>query len=47
MHVNTLLVLFCIMSDLSYFMHCIVLLLAHIWLLYPLGHMYVEPELEV
>jgi hypothetical protein len=35
------------MSDLAYFMHCIILLLAHIWLLYPLGHVYTEPELEV
>jgi hypothetical protein len=23
------------------------LLLAHIWLIYPLGHVYMEPELEV
>jgi hypothetical protein len=25
---------------------CTILLLAHIWLIYPLGHMYKEPELE-
>jgi hypothetical protein len=35
------------MSDLAYFMHCIILLLVHIWLLYPFGHVYAEPELEV
>jgi hypothetical protein len=23
------------------------MLLAHIWLIYPLGHVYVDPELEV
>jgi hypothetical protein len=28
-------------------MHCTIMLLAHIWLIYPLGHVYVEPELEV
>jgi hypothetical protein len=46
-HDNTLLVLLCIMNDLAYFMHCIILLLVHIWLLYPFGHVYAEPELEV
>jgi hypothetical protein len=28
-------------------MHYTIMLLAHIWLIYPLGHVYVEPELEV
>jgi hypothetical protein len=27
-------------------MHCTIMLLAHVWLIYPLGHVYVEPELE-
>jgi hypothetical protein len=27
-------------------MHCIIMLLTHIWLIYPLGHMYAESELE-
>jgi hypothetical protein len=28
-------------------MHCIVMSLAHVWLIYPIGHVYVEPEIEV
>jgi hypothetical protein len=28
-------------------MHCIILILAHIWLIYPLGHVYAELEPEV
>jgi hypothetical protein len=27
-------------------MHCTITLLAHIWLIYPLGHVYAELELE-
>jgi hypothetical protein len=27
-------------------MLCTITLLAHVWLIYPLGHMYVEPNLE-
>jgi hypothetical protein len=32
---------------LSYLMHCIILLLAHTYLIYPLGHVYTEPKPEV
>jgi hypothetical protein len=28
-------------------MHCTIRLIAHIWLIYPLGHMYAKSELEV
>jgi hypothetical protein len=28
-------------------MHCIIMILAHKWLIYPLGHVYAEPKLEV
>jgi hypothetical protein len=28
-------------------MHCTITLLAHIWLIYLFGHVYVEPEPEV
>jgi hypothetical protein len=28
-------------------MHCFILLLAHIWLIYLLGHVYTEPESEI
>jgi hypothetical protein len=27
-------------------MHCTIMLLAHIWRIYPLGHVYAEPELK-
>jgi hypothetical protein len=27
-------------------MHCTIMLVAHIWLIYPLGHVYTEPELK-
>jgi hypothetical protein len=27
-------------------MNCTIMVLAHVWLIYPLGHVYVEPELE-
>jgi hypothetical protein len=27
-------------------MHCTIMLLAHVWLIYSLGLVYVEPELE-
>jgi hypothetical protein len=27
-------------------MHCIIMLLAHIWLIYLLGHLYAELELD-
>jgi hypothetical protein len=28
-------------------MHYTIMPLAHVWLIYPIGHVYVEPELEV
>jgi hypothetical protein len=28
-------------------MHCIIMSLAHVWLIYPIGYVYAEPELEV
>jgi hypothetical protein len=28
-------------------MHCTIMPLAHVWLIYPIGHVYAEPELEV
>jgi hypothetical protein len=34
------------MISLAHFMHCITLLLAHIWLPYLLCHVYAEAELE-
>jgi hypothetical protein len=27
-------------------MHCTKMSLAHVWLIYPIGHVYVEPELK-
>jgi hypothetical protein len=30
-----------------YLIHGIIMLLAHTWLIYPLGHIYAEPEPEV
>jgi hypothetical protein len=32
--------------NLAYLLHCIISLLAHIWSIYPLGHIYAETELE-
>jgi hypothetical protein len=32
--------------NLAYLLCCIISLLAHIWSIYPLGHIYAEPELE-
>jgi hypothetical protein len=31
---------------LAYLLCCIISLLAHIWSIYPLGYIYVEPKLE-
>jgi hypothetical protein len=28
-------------------MHYTIMSLAHVWLIYPIGHVYVEPKLEV
>jgi hypothetical protein len=28
-------------------MHCTIMSLAHVWLIYPIGHVYTKPELEV
>jgi hypothetical protein len=28
-------------------MHCTIIILAHVWLISPIGHVYAEPELEV
>jgi hypothetical protein len=28
-------------------MHCTIMSLAHVWLIYSIGHVYAEPELEV
>jgi hypothetical protein len=34
------------MIALASLIHCTIMLFAHIWLIYPFGHMYAEPELE-
>jgi hypothetical protein len=28
-------------------MHCTIIILAHVWLISPIGHVYAEPELKV
>jgi hypothetical protein len=44
---SNMLMAYCFTSCLIlHLMHCIIFLLVHIWLIYLLGHMYAEPELE-